>query len=331
MTLKDPWIILLIPIVIFLLWLFNRRKKIASLRFPSTEFVAIVSQTWKTRLASLSIILRALAVVLMLIALAGPRSVLKETMHKSEGIDILLAIDASGSMLAEDFTIDNKRQNRLEVVKRVVEDFIDGRQNDRIGLVAFGGLAYTVSPPTADYSWLKENLERVKIGLLEDGTAIGSAISSSVSRLRQSKAKSKVIILLTDGINNAGKIDPLSAAQAAKAMGSKIYTIGAGTNGFAPFPAQDLFGRTVYQKVKVEIDEDTLKKIADLTGGAYFRATDTNSLREIFKEIDSLEKIEIETLHYKEYKELFEQFLGTAVLILFLELILSNTILLRIP
>ena len=335
MIFKDPWILFLIPLVVFGLWFLKRRQPVESLRFPSAELVAGVGQTWKTRLIHLPFLLRLIAVTLMLIALAGPHLVLQETTHKSEGIDIVLAIDASGSMRAEDFTINGvgrspTRINRLEVVKRVVNDFIDGRQNDRLGLVAFGGLAYVVSPLTTDYAWLKQNLERVKLGLIEDGTAIGSAITSSIARLRHSKAKSKVIIVLTDGINNAGKIDPISAAQAAKALGIKIDTIGAGTKGYAPFPT-DFFGRTVYQQVRIDIDEDTLKKIAEITGGKYFRATDTSSLQQIYKEIDRLEKTEIETLNYKEYKELFVWFLMAALGILFLELLLSNTFFLRIP
>lgn len=280
---------------------------------------------------SLPFYLRLLAIVLFLLALAGPRSVMEETIHKSEGIDIVLAIDASGSMAAEDFMIKGKRMNRLEVVKDVVHSFIDGRANDRIGLIAFAGLAYTVSPLTTDYSWLKTNLARVELNLMEDGTAVGSAITSSLARLRKSKAKSKIIILLTDGINNAGKVTPLAAARATKALGVKIYTIGAGTKGFAPFPVRNFRGEKRYRKVRIDIDEETLQEIAQITDGRYFRATDTESLRDIYKEIDALEKTEIEEFGYKEYKELFVFVLVAGLVTLLSEMILSNSLLLRIP
>lgn len=331
MIFKDPWVLLLIPIVALALWFLKRKERMPSLRFPSTDLVAGLGQTWRARLVFLPFLLRLLTIMLVIFALAGPRSVREETNNKTEGIDIVLTIDASGSMQAEDFTVNGKRQNRLEVVKHVVENFIDGRQHDRIGLVAFGGRAYTVSPLTIDYGWLKQNLERVTIGSIEDGTAIGSAIASAVSRLQHSKAKSKVIILLTDGIENVHRIEPLTAAQAAKALGIKIYTIGAGTKGYAPFPLHDLFGNTVYRKVKIDIDEDTLRKIAQTTGGKYFRATDTRSLEQIYQEIDGLEKTEIETLNYKEYKDLFGWFLIVGLGLLFLELILANTVFLRVP
>ncbi len=331
MIFKTPWILALIPpAVAWLLWVCRRQRQ-PGLRFPSTELVASLKQTWKIRLAFLPFVLRLLTMVLFLVALAGPRQVLEETFSHSEGIDIVLAIDASGSMAAEDFVIDGKRTNRLEVVKRVVSEFIRGRSHDRIGLVAFSALAYTVSPLTRDHSWLDKNLERVRLGLIKDGTAIGAAVSSSLSRLTRSRAQSKVIVLLTDGINNAGNIEPLEAARAAQALGIKIYTIGAGTQGYAPFPVTDFWGRKVYQQVRIDIDEEILKKIAALTGGRYFRATDTASLREIYKEIDQLEKTEIKEWGYKEYRELFAPVLTAALLILGLELLLSYTILHKVP
>jgi Ca-activated chloride channel family protein len=234
-------------------------------------------------------------------------------------------------MLAEDFTIAGRRYNRLEVVKGVVEDFIKKRTSDRIGMVAFAAHAYTVCPLTLDYDWLAENLKRVRIGSIEDGTAIGSAISSSLNRLRTTEAKTKIIILLTDGVNNAGKISPVTAAEAAGALGIKIYTIGAGTKGLAPYPMRGPWGQIVYQDVKIEIDEDTLKKIAEKTGAKYFRATDTKSLREIYSEIDLMEKTPIEEIGFMEYKELFSKFLLTGLAFLLLELVLSNTILRKLP
>jgi Ca-activated chloride channel family protein len=234
-------------------------------------------------------------------------------------------------MAAEDFTIKGKRVNRLAVVKNVVEEFIQQRSSDRIGLIAFAGLAYVVSPLTTDYDWLSANLERIELGLIKDGTAIGSGIISSISRLKKSEAKSKIVIILTDGINNAGKIDPLKAAEAAKVFGIKIYTIGAGSADYVPFPVQNLFGRIIYRKVLIELDEETLKEIARITGGKYFRATDEKSLRNIYNEIDALEKTTIENTGYKEHKENFQSFLLMAMLLIALEVVLSNSLFMKAP
>ncbi len=234
-------------------------------------------------------------------------------------------------MAAEDFTVGGRRYNRLDVVKDVVREFIAGRGVDRIGLVTFAALAYTVCPLTTDYAWLTTNLERIRLGMITDGTAIGSAVNSSLTRLKNSEAKSKVIILLTDGVNNAGEIDPLTAARAARALGVRIYTIGAGTKGFAPFPARDVFGRKVYQQVRIDIDEKLLEGIAQVTGGKYFRATDTESLRSIYQAIDALEKTRIKQAGYFEYDELFSRVLLVALMALLIELVLSSTVLLKIP
>ncbi len=331
MIFKDPLVLIFLPFILaFVLWA-SRQNRVPALRFSSGDLVSSLAVTWKIRFARLPFYFRLVAIILFILALAGPRSVLEEVKHEMEGIDIVLAIDGSGSMAAEDFTLKGRRYNRLEVVKDVVKEFIDARSSDRLGLVAFGGLAYTVSPLTTDYTWLKTNLDRVTLNMMEDGTAIGSAISASLSRLAKSEAKSKLIILLTDGVNNRGKVDPLSSAKAAKALGVKIYTIGAGTNGTAPFPIQDIWGRQGYQNIQVEIDEQTLKTIADTTGGRYFRATDTDSLRQIYKEIDRLEKTKIEETGYREYKELFGYFLVAGLLLLFSALVLENTLLLRLP
>ncbi len=331
MTFKDPLVFILVPFLMGLVFWTARQRQLAAWRFPSGDLVSCLQKTWKIRFANLPFYLRLLAVLLFVIALAGPRSILEEAKHATQGVDIVLALDGSGSMAAEDFTLNGRRYNRFDIVKDVVKEFIDQRKSDRIGLVAFGGLAYTVSPLTTDYTWLKTNLDRVTLNMMEDGTAIGSAISVSLSRLQKSAAKSKIIILLTDGVNNRGKVDPLSAAKAAKALGVKIYTIGAGTNGMAPIPVQDIWGRQVYQNMQVEIDEETLRAIADTTGGRYFRATDTDSLRQIYKEIDRLEKTKIEETGYREYKELFGYFLTAGLLFLFAALVLENTLLLRLP
>ena len=330
MIFKDPWILLLVPLVIGLL-LFIQRRKPVSIRFSSKELVAGLPVSWKIKFRHIPVVLRSVVLALFLIALAGPRAVLKQTPHESEGIDIVLAIDASGSMAAEDFTIGGQRYNRLDVVKNVVREFIANRGGDKIGLVTFAALAYTVCPLTTDYAWLMTNLERVRLGMITDGTAIGSAINSSLTRLKNSEAKSKVMILLTDGVNNAGEVDPLTAARAAQALGVKIYTIGAGTKGFAPFPVQDIFGRKTYQQVHIDIDEDLLRGIAQVTGGKYFRATDTESLRAIYNAIDALEKTRIKQTGYFEYEEWFDEALLLALVILAIELVLGNTLLLRIP
>jgi len=328
---RAPWILALLPFVIAALVWHHRRRSSPGVRFPSLDLVTPLTTTWKTKLRNFPFFIRLLVVGLFFVALAGPREVLEERFSEAPGIDIVLAIDCSGSMAAEDFVIDGKRVNRLEVVKRVVADFVKGRPNDRIGLVAFSALAYMVSPLTTDHDWLETNLKRVRLGLIKDGTAIGSAISSSVARLMKSDAASRVIVLLTDGINNTGKISPLEAAEAARALDIRIYTIGAGTEGYAPFPVSDFWGRKVYQKVRIDLDETTLKKIADLTGGRYFRATDTSSLRKIYEAIDRLEKTEIRQWGYKEYKELFGIFLIPALILLAFEIILSNTVWRKVP
>lgn len=331
MPFKDPWILALLPIAAgILLWLWAREKD-AALRFSSVELAAPLKSTWRVRMSAMVFALRLAAAVLMVIALAGPRLILEETEYTSEGIDIVLAVDASGSMEAEDFELDGQRVNRLDVVKRVAEEFIDMRRSDRIGLVAFGGRAYTVSPLTTDYEWLKTNLQRVVLNLVEDQTAVGSAIGSALSRLRKSDAKSKVIILLTDGANNAGKLDPLTAAQAAKAMGVKIYTIGAGTKGYVPFPVRDLWGRKIYRNVIIDMDEKLLQEIARTTGGKFYLATDTKSLREIYREIDSLEKTRVQEQSYRQYREMFVYFLTAALGLLAAEIFLNNAVLSKVP
>ena len=262
MTFKDPWILFVIPLIWILFVLLKKRRTVPTFNFPSISILGDFKNNWKAKLVNNLIFLRLIVLSLFLIALSAPREVLEHTEISTEGIDIILAIDASGSMAAMDFSLDNKRVNRLKAVKNVISDFIEARRFDRIAFVAFAAQAYTVSPLTTDHNWLKSNLERIELGVIsEDGTAIGSAITTALARIKTSKAKSRIIILLTDGVNNTGKIDPLTAAKAAQALGIKIYTIGAGTRGLAPYPVQDLFGRVVYQNVQVEIDEDILKEI----------------------------------------------------------------------
>ena len=328
---KDPLILLLIPVILVLLYLAEKKKKYPTFRYSSLQLIR-PKRSWKVVMSQGLVFLRGLVLTLFIIALAGPRLTLERSEITTEGLDIILAVDASGSMAAEDFKIKNQRVNRLAVVKNVVEDFISKRSGDRIGLVVFAKQAYTLCPLTTDYDWLIANLKRVELGIIgEDGTAIGSALASSLGRLDKSQAKSKIIILLTDGVNNAGKIQPLQAAKAASSQGIKIYTIGAGSRGLVPYPVKDLFGRSVYRQVQMDLDEETLQKIAEITQGKYFRATDTASLQNIYDEINKLEKTEIKETGYKEYKQLFGWFLLAGMGLLFLEFILSNTILMRIP
>ncbi len=331
MNFKDPWILVLIPFVLAGVWFWHRRQPFPSFYFSTTSLFGGVKKSWKVFLSENLIVIRWLVIILFMLALAGPRSVLEETKRTTEGIDIVLSLDCSGTMAAEDFTLNGQRINRLGIVKNVIRDFIKGKSSDRIGLVAFSALAYTVCPLTTDYDWVIENLDRIDLGIIEDGTAIGSGIASALSRLRNSTAKSKVIILLTDGINNAGKVVPLDAAQIAKKLGIKIYTIGVGTKGVVPIPVRDDWGRTFYQRVVVSMDEETLAKIAELTNGKYFRATDADSLKKIYQEIDALERTKIEEVGYKEYKLLFGFFLFPALALFLVEIILANTVLLRVP
>lgn len=327
----NPIFFILIPIAIAIIFYSRKKNKKSGVRFSSEDFLNKLTSSFKIKLAQNLFVLRFTSTTLIILALARPQSPVTDSKIQTDGIDIVLAIDCSTSMLAEDFKISNRRQNRIEVVKEVVKDFIKARKNDRIAIVAFAARAYTVCPLTLDYGWLLENLERIKAGMIEDGTAIGSGIASSLNRLKETKAKSKIIILLTDGRNNTGKISPGTAAEAARALKIKVYTIGAGTKGLAPYPMKDFFGNTVYQGIQIDIDEDTLMKIASVTDAKYFRATDTESLRKIYKEIDKMEKTTIEDKGYLEYNELFPIFLIPGLIILFTEIILANTVLRKIP
>ena len=332
MHFNNPWAFIFIPIVLsFIIFSVLRKQDLPSLRFSSGDLVRGLKPTLKITLYKGMMLLRIAAFIFLVTALSRPQQMLEESKIVSEGIDIVLALDTSTSMLAEDFKLGGERANRLDAVKNVVSEFISNRHSDRIGIVAFASRAYTVSPLTLDYGWLMQNLDRVTIGMIEDGTAIGSGMSSALNRLKDTEAKEKVIILLTDGRNNAGKISPLTAAEAAEALKIKIYTIGAGTKGLAPYPAEDFFGNRIYRQVKIEIDEESLQKIARKTGARYFRATDTESLKKIYEEIDELEKTPIEEKGYTEYRELFHLFLIPGLLLLIIEIILRNTVLRRIP
>ena len=327
---KDPWFFLLLVIVPLLVYQHFRRQH-GTVLFSSIDNLKQIGHSWAFWGRHGLLLLKCITVILLVIALARPLKGREETKITTEGIDIILAVDVSGSMMAEDFQIGEEHRNRLYVVKEVVRDFIKGRQNDRIGIVTFAGRPYTLCPLTLDYGWLTQQLDRAEIGMIEDGTAIGSAIATSTNRLRASSAKSRIIILLTDGRNNAGRIDPITAADAASALNVKIYTIGAGTKELAPFPVRDFLGNKRYQQVKVEIDDDSLREIAQKTEGIYFRATDTDSLRRIYEEIDKMEKIRIETTEYLEYKEFYLYLLLSAIISFVIEIGLANTRLRRLP
>ena len=270
--------------------------------------------------------LRAAAFALLVVALARPQDVEQNVRTNTEGIDIMLAIDVSGSMLARDF-----KPDRITAAKEVAGSFIADRYGDRIGLVAFAGEAFTQSPLTTDQSTLQTLLARIRSGLIEDGTAIGNGLATAINRLRESDAKSKVIILLTDGVNNQGQIAPMTAAEIAKAQGIRVYTIGVGTEGMAPYPAIDMFGNLTFVNQKVEIDEKVLKAISDMTGGRYFRATDKEKLKAVYDEINQLEKSKIEVMKHISYHELFLTWALAALGLLFAEFLLSNLVLKRIP
>jgi len=284
-----------------------------------------VPRSWRQRFRHFLFVFRVLALMFLTIALARPQSTSRGENVSTEGIDIILVNDISGSMLAEDF-----RPNRIEAAKKVAMDFIDGRPTDRIGLVIFSGESFTQCPLTLDHGVIKSLLSEIKSGMIEDGTAIGMGLATAVSRLKDSKAKSRVIVLLTDGINNRGFIDPMTAAGIAQQFGIRVYTIGVGTIGVAPYPVQTPFG-TQYQNVPVEIDEQLLQKIADQTGGKYYRATDNKKLRVIYDEIDRLEKTKIEVTQFRRHKEEFYTAAMFAGLFLLLELIFSQTIFRKIP
>jgi Ca-activated chloride channel family protein len=301
------------------------------MQFSSINEAKKIKPSLTVRLRQLPLWTRCAVLVFIIISLARPQKGIEHITVPTEGIDIILALDVSTSMLAEDFTLNGKRANRLAAVKPIVKDFIEGRINDQIGIVIFAGRPYTQCPLTLDYGILFQFLNDIEIGMVEDGTAIGSAIATCINRLKNIEGKSKIIILLTDGRNNTGKIDPLTAAEMAKSFGIKIYTIGAGTKGMAPYPVMDPFGNKVYTRLSVDIDEDTLKKIADITGGEYFRATDTAGLKEIYKQIDQMEKRKSETKIYMEYKELFPYFLIPGLALLLLEIVISNTWLKKLP
>lgn len=315
------WLLLLLPLLAFIK---GRRGPSPALVFSSTAIASTLARGRKTRPGQILSALRLLAIGLLIVGLARPQLGNTTTEIKASGIDIMLAVDVSGSMQAMDFTLHGHPVDRLDVVKSVVDQFIDARPNDRIGLIAFAGRPYLVSPLTLDHDWLRNRLDSLSIGMIKDGTAIGSAIGAGINRLRNEHAKSRIMILLTDGMNNAGRVPPLIAAEAAEALKIKIYTIGAGTRGEAPIPIVDSFGNKRLVRAKVDIDEATLTKVAQKTGARYFRATDTRSLKEIYSEINKMETTTRTIKNFEHYRELFPYPVLAALLLFGIELLREN-------
>lgn len=331
MRFAHPWLLLGLLLIPLIAWLKGRRGGQPAFLYSSVALVKGISGLTRSHAGAILRRLRWLALALLIVGLARPQIGRGEAKVKASGVDIVVALDLSGSMRSEDFTLRDKPANRLDVAKEVLKAFVQKRSNDRIGLVAFAGRPYIAAPPTLDHDFLLQTIDRLNIGAIEDGTAIGSALSAALNRLRELQAKSRTVILMTDGQNNAGKVPPLTAAEAAQALGVKVYTIGVGTRGKAPIPVTDAFGRKGYQQIAVDIDEDTLRQIAKRTGGAYYRATDTAKLREIYDEIDRLEKTEVEVKKYQHYQELFPIAVIPGFALLMLELILSQTVWRKLP
>ena len=322
------WFLLALPVIAFLR---SRKGPRAAVRYASVATARTVARTTRARLGQLLPYLRLPAAALLILALARPQVTHSKNKIEASGVDMMLALDVSGSMQALDLRLDGQRADRLTVVRSVVSKFIAARPNDRIGIVAFAGQPFLVSPLTLDHDWLEKSLSRVTVGTGEDGTAIGSALAASINRLRQSDAKSKIVVLLTDGMNNAGSVQPALAAKAAAALGIKVYTIAVGAEGRAPMPVVDEAGRKRIVMGEVEVDEQTLQGIADATGGAFFRATDTESLTSIYAGIDSLEKTVRTMNRFERHEERFPWAALPAVALLLAEVGLGATALRRVP
>ena len=333
MTFGYPYILLLLLLLPLAAWLKGRRGQPAAFVYSSTQLLRGVQEISKSNAGGFLAALRWLSLVLFIIALSQPRlTKFDTTKATASGVDIVVAFDLSGSMAAEDFEIKGERVNRVKMAKTVLERFVAKRPSDRIGLVAFGTQAYIASPITLDHDFLLKNLERMDLNTINgDQTAIGSALSTAVNRLRELKSKSKIVILMTDGQNNAGKVDPLTAAEAAKALRVKCYTIGVGTRGQAPMPATDMFGRRGYQMVAVDIDENTLTKISDMTGGKYYRADNAENFEAIYSDIDKLEKTEADVKKFAQHTELFAWLIALGIVMLTAEIVLGQTVLRRLP
>ncbi|MDP9100365.1 MAG: VWA domain-containing protein [Verrucomicrobiota bacterium] len=340
LTFAQPWFLLLLLAIPLLAWFRGRSGPAAALTFSSTSALRSLGKSSAARAGKFLRALMLLSMALLALAMARPQLGKSLTQVEASGIDIMLALDVSGSMLTKDFTIGGEQATRIDAIREVTRKFIEARPNDRIGIIAFASRPYVVSPMTLDHDWLQKNLERVKIGLVEDGTAIGSGISAAANRLNDKRSKSRVIVLLTDGENNTGKIPPNTAAEAIKALKIHFYAIGAGINGIAPTPVfnpqngkpvTDMFGNILYQNQRVHFNEAGLKEVAKIADGQFYRATDTRSLEQIFADIDKLEKTTVSVKKYQQYRDLFPALIATGLGLLLAQLLLAQTIWKKLP
>jgi len=320
-----PQMLFLLVVIPFWLWARLSPRLLPALHFPRSATLKTLPKTWPQRLYWLPHVVANLGMSLLIVALARPQAGLKQRIVKTETIDIVLVIDVSTSMEAIDFSEQGNQQNRLEAVIDVAREFVAGREGDRIGLIAFSGQPYTMSPLTRDHAWLLDRFGELRTRQMPDGTAIGTAIASAVNRLRQSDADTRIILLLTDGVNNAGDISPINAARIAGQLGFRTYVIGAGSREPVLFPMRDPFGRTVMQRVSIPIDDEQLQAIADATGGRYYRVQNRVEMLRGFAEIDEFERSEIELTEYTMYEERFANFAVAGLLLLLLERLLSVT------
>ena len=337
-TFARPWLLLLLLLVPLIAYLKGRRGAAAAVTFSSTRLLNEIGKTSASRAGKFLRTLLLGALAFFILALARPQLGKSLTEVQASGIDIMLVLDVSGSMLTKDFTIGGESASRVDAIREVTRKFIEGRPNDRIGIIAFAGRPYVVSPMTLDHDWLLENLDRVKIGLVEDGTAIGSAMASAANRLTDKKSKSHVMVLLTDGENNSGKIPPRTAAEVVKALAIHFYAIGAGINGIAPAPIYtsrgpltDAEGNILYQNQQVEFNESGLREITQIADGKFFRATDTKSLESIYHDIDQLEKSTVSVRKYQEYRDLFPICIMSGAGLLIGQILLAQTIWKKLP
>jgi Ca-activated chloride channel family protein len=332
-TFGSPWWLLGLLSIPLLAWLRGKTGPESAFLYSSLSLVKGITELRRSRAGVVLLNLRWIALALFFIGMARPQVAGGQAPISASGIDIAVAMDMSGSMVAEDFELRGERVNRLAIAKDTLRTFVDERPADRIGLVVFGTEAFVAAPPTLDHDFLRRVIDRLELGTINgEQTAIGSGLATAVNRLRQLQSKSRIVILLTDGQNNAGKIPPDTAAEAAKALGVKVYTIGVGTRGLAPVPqGVDGFGRKHYARVPVDIDEPTLQKIAQMTGGKYFRADNTEALRRIYSEIDRLEKSESKLNKYAYVEELMAWAVVPGLALLFLEVLLGNTVWRKLP
>jgi Ca-activated chloride channel family protein len=340
LTFAQPWLLLLLLTVPLLAYFRGRSGPAAALTFSSTSALRSFGKTSAARAGKFLRSLFLLSFALFAIAMARPQLGKSLTQVEASGIDIMLVLDVSQSMLTKDFSVGGDQATRIEAIREVTRQFIEARPNDRIGIIAFAGHPYVISPMTLDHDWLLQNLERVRTGIGEDGTAIGSAIAAAANRLNDKHSKSRVIVLLTDGENNAGKIPPTTAAEAVKALKIRFYAIGAGINGIAPAPVfnprtgkpfTDMFGNIMYQNQRVEFNEAGLKEVAKIADGQFFRATDTKSLGQIFRDIDKLEKTTVAVKKYQQYRDLFPACIMAGCGLLIAQILLSQTIWKKLP